>query len=85
MQGWVVVGALSFAVVFGLVVLDFVAYELTWKTRRLHTGQAGLTQLLSELGEVAQQLQVQGDRARVLSSTGGAVGQSGPALHPSES
>ena len=42
MQTWIVAAAWGFAVVFALVVLGFVGYEISWKTRWLQVEQARL-------------------------------------------
>ena len=42
MQGWIVVCAWAFAVVFAVVVLGFAGYEISWKARRLATERARL-------------------------------------------
>jgi Zn-dependent protease len=62
MQGWLVVGAWIFAVLFAAVVLGFAGYELTWKTRRLAAEQARLAQLLAELAAIGTRLQNAADR-----------------------
>ncbi|MGI8666223.1 MAG: hypothetical protein ACR2N4_09360 [Jatrophihabitans sp.] len=64
MQGWLVVGAWVFAVLFAVVLLGFAAYELSWKSRRLLADRARLEQLVGQLGEVAGQLQAGADRLR---------------------
>jgi hypothetical protein len=64
MQAWIVVAAWGFAVVFALVVLGFVGYEISWKTRRLLTEQARLEQLAAELAEVGARLQTSAKRSR---------------------
>ncbi|MEO6700570.1 MAG: hypothetical protein ABI140_15380 [Jatrophihabitantaceae bacterium] len=64
MQGWLVVGAWAFAVLFAIVVLGFAGYELSWKARRLATDRAKLAQLLAELSEVGARLQDAADRLR---------------------
>jgi hypothetical protein len=62
MQGWLVVGAWIFAVLFAAVLLGFAGYELTWKSRRLVAEQARLAQLAAQLTAVASQLQDGTDR-----------------------
>ena len=49
MQGWIVLGAWAFAVVFALVTLGFAGYELRWKAERLRRDQARLQALAAEL------------------------------------
>jgi hypothetical protein len=74
MQGWIVAGAWSFAVVFAVVVLGFVAYEVSWKARRLTADRDRLNLLVSELQDVAADLQNAGERARAMTAR--------PAAHP---
>ncbi len=62
MQAWIVVAAWGFAVVFAVVVLGFVGYEIGWKTRRLRTEQARLEKLAAELAEVGARLQAAAER-----------------------
>ena len=64
MQGWIVVGAWAFAVVFAVVVLGFAGYEISWKTRRLATERARLEQLAAELARTGADLQAAADRLR---------------------
>lgn len=64
MQGWLVIGAWAFAVVFALVVLGFAVYELVWKVRRLAADQAKLQLLATRLGAVGSELQAAADRLR---------------------
>jgi hypothetical protein len=62
MQAWMVVAAWGFAVVFALVVLGFVGYEISWKTRRLRTEQARLQQLVADLAAVGADLRASAER-----------------------
>jgi len=62
MQAWIVVAAWGFAVVFALVVLGFVGYEISWKTRRLRVEQARLEQLTADLAQVAARLRASTER-----------------------
>ncbi|MDQ2838842.1 MAG: hypothetical protein M3Y42_20745 [Actinomycetota bacterium] len=64
MQVWVVLGAWLFAVLFAVVVLGFVAYELSWKSRRLATDRAKLETLVAELSTVGAQLHAVSERLR---------------------
>ena len=64
MQGWIVVGAWAFAVVFAVVVLGFAGYEISWKTRRLATERARLEQLAAELARTGADLQAAADKLR---------------------
>jgi hypothetical protein len=64
MQGWVVIGAWAFAIVFAVVLLGFAAYELVWKTRRLAGDQAKLQLLAAQLGAVGSELQAAAERLR---------------------
>jgi hypothetical protein len=64
MQGWVVIGAWAFAIVFAVVLLGFAAYELVWKTRRLAADQAKLQLLAAQLGAVGSELQAAAERLR---------------------
>lgn len=64
MQAWIVVAAWGFAVVFALVVLGFVGYEISWKSRRLLAEQARLEQLMTELAGVGARLQASADRLK---------------------
>jgi len=59
-----VVAAWGFAVVFALVVLGFVGYEVSWKTKRLLAEQARLEQLMADLAGVGANLQASADRLR---------------------
>ena len=64
MQGWIVVGAWVFAVVFAVVVLGFAGYEISWKARRLATERARLEQLAAELARTGADLQAAADKLR---------------------
>ena len=64
MQGWIVLGAWAFAVVFAVVVLGFAGYEISWKARRLAADRARLEQLAAELVSTGAQLQAAADRVR---------------------
>jgi len=63
MQGWIVAGAWLFAVLFGLVVLGFAGYELSWKIRRLNEDKEKLDRLLAELSNAALALRSSAERA----------------------
>ena len=64
MQGWIVVCAWAFAVVFAVVVLGFAGYEISWKARRLATERARLEQLAAELARTGADLQAAADKLR---------------------
>ncbi|HST48916.1 hypothetical protein [Jatrophihabitans sp.] len=64
MQAWIVIAAWGFAVVFALVVLGFVGYEISWKTRRLQVEQARLQQLAADLAQLGARLQASAERSR---------------------
>jgi hypothetical protein len=68
MQGWLVAGAWLFALVFAVVVLGFLGYELSWKSRRLAADRDRLNQLVGELNGVSVRLQHAAERARRISS-----------------
>jgi hypothetical protein len=67
MQGWVVLGAWIFAVLFAAVILGFASYELVWKSRRLHSDKAKLEQDVAGLTRLGEQLQSAAERAAALS------------------
>lgn len=56
MQGWLVAGAWLCAVLLAVVVVGFVAYELSWKSRRLLDERAKLELTIADLSAVAAQL-----------------------------
>jgi hypothetical protein len=64
MQAWIIIAAWGFAVVFALVVLGFVGYEISWKSRRLLAEQARLEQLAAELARTRARLQASAERLR---------------------
>ena len=66
MQGWIVLAAWVFAVLFAAVILGFTGYEVSWKLRRLQKDQARLETLAHELGKTAAQLQSSAARAGTL-------------------
>ncbi|MDQ1720134.1 MAG: hypothetical protein QOE89_4087 [Pseudonocardiales bacterium] len=76
MQGWIVAGAWVFAVLFALVLLAFIGYELSWKGRRLQKDKARLEELVGQLASVAAELQSTTERARHV--------QAGPAAESAE-
>jgi hypothetical protein len=53
--GWFVVGG---AVVFALLVLGFLTYEVTWRARRLQRDVASVADLGPDLAAVQHQLQL---------------------------
>jgi len=66
--GWIVAGAWLFAIVFAVVVLGFVAYELRWKSQRLMADRDEMNVLVTELNQITADLQAAGRRAATLRS-----------------
>lgn len=66
MQVWIVVGVWVLAIVVGVVVLGFAAYEVVWKAQRLDRDRRRLAGVVTDLASVSQELQAAAVRAQQL-------------------
>jgi hypothetical protein len=65
-QVWIVVGVWVLAIVVGVVVLGFAAYEVVWKAQRLDRDRRRLAGVVTDLASVSQELQAAAVRAQQL-------------------